>query len=120
MDFNCRESLLYLFKNAEEEGLNPTDFEYKKLKQYEQSLQKLTNQELVTYDFLLTENLNRYIYKVAFGSLNPKELYEDWDLKPNNGTAFPFLISPAAAKRAQVTSAILKHPNSFSKRAYTI
>ena len=93
MDFNCRESLLYLFKNAEEEGLNPTDFEYKKLKQYEQSLQKLTNQELVTYDFLLTENLNRYIYKVAFGSLNPKELYEDWDLKPNKVNSLQLLLN---------------------------
>ena len=38
MDFNCRESLIALFKNAAEEGLNPTDFESKKIHKLEQSV----------------------------------------------------------------------------------
>ncbi|WP_321539404.1 L,D-transpeptidase scaffold domain-containing protein [Flavobacterium piscinae] len=32
---------------------------------------------------MLTQNLKKYVEKVAKGSLNPKELYKDWDLKEN-------------------------------------
>lgn len=93
MAFNCRESLISLFKNAEEEGLNPTDFEIKKIDKLEQSAGNLSNKELINYDLLLTENLNQYIHKIAIGSLNPKELYDDWDLKPNKVNHLQLLLN---------------------------
>lgn len=93
MDFNCRESLLTLFKNAAEEGLNPADFESKNMDRLEQSAGSLSNKELINYDVLLTENLNRYIHKIAIGSLNPKELYADWDLKPNKVNPLQLLLN---------------------------
>ena len=93
MDFNCRESLISLFKNAAEEGLNPADFESKKMDRLEQSAGNLSNKELINYDVLLTENLDRYIHKIAFGTLNPKELYDDWDLKPSKVDPLQLLLN---------------------------
>jgi len=93
MDFNCRKSLISLFKNAEEEGLNPSDFESKKIDKLELSFATLSNKELINYDLLLTENLNQYIHKIAKGSLNPKELYEDWDLKPSKVNSLQLLLN---------------------------
>jgi len=93
MDFNCRESIISLFTKVEEEGLNPSDFDTKKILQIEKSIASLTNQELINYDFLLTNNLNRYILKTAIGSLNPKEIYEDWDLKSNKANPLRLLLN---------------------------
>lgn len=93
MDFNCRESLLTLFSKAAEEGLNPNDFDLKKLKKLEQSIRQLNNEELITYDFLLTENLNKYIHKTTIGSINPKDLYADWDLKSNKVNTQQLLLN---------------------------
>ena len=81
--FNCRESLLSVLKNVEEEGLNPKDFDLKKIGKLEKSIPNLSDKELIDYDVLLTKNLKKYVEKVAKGSLNPKELYKDWDLKEN-------------------------------------
>jgi murein L,D-transpeptidase YcbB/YkuD len=93
MDFNCRESIISLLNNVEEEGLNPSDFDTKKILQIEKSIASLTNQELINYDFLLTNNLKRYIHKIAIGSLNPKELYDDWDLKPTKVNPLQLLVN---------------------------
>lgn len=83
LDSNCRESLIQELLNVEFEGLNPNDFDLKKIKILEKNFDTLSDKELVDYDILLTENLNRYNQKVAKGSLNPKELYKDWDLNEN-------------------------------------
>lgn len=83
LDYNCRESLIQELQNAAWEGLNPKDFDLKKIGKLEKAIGTLSDKELVAYDILLTENLNRYNQKVAKGSLNPKELYKDWDLKDN-------------------------------------
>lgn len=83
MAFNCRESLLNVLNNVEDEGLNPKDFDLKKINKNEKSIAKLSEKELIDYDILLTKNLKKFISKTAKGSLNPKELYKDWDLKEN-------------------------------------
>lgn len=81
--FNCRESLLNLINNVEEEGLNPKDFEIKKINKLEKTILYLSDKELIDYDLLLTQNLKKFIVKTAKGSLNPKDLYKNWDLKEN-------------------------------------
>ncbi len=81
--FNCRESLLTILNSVEEEGLNSKDFDLKKIGKLEKSIQSLSDKELVEYDLILTQNLKKYVEKTAKGSLNPKELYKDWDLKEN-------------------------------------
>lgn len=83
LDYNCRESLLRELQNVEEEGLNLNDFDIKKINEFEKSISTLSDNELIAYDILLTENLNRYNLKVAKGTLDPKTLYKDWDLKAN-------------------------------------
>lgn len=93
MDFNCRKSIISLFTKVEEEGLNSSDFDTKKILKLEKSVAALTNKELINYDFLLTNNLNRYIHKTAIGSLNPKELYEDWDLKAKKISILQLLLN---------------------------
>ena len=39
---------------------------------------------MVNYDLLLTYNLQKYIWHISQGKLNPKALYGDWDLKSKN------------------------------------
>lgn len=79
--FNCRESLIDELKNVEDEGLNRADFDLKKIIKFENTIGALSDKALIEYDILLTENLSKYVKKVANGTLSPKELYKDWDLK---------------------------------------
>lgn len=78
-----RESLITILNSVEKEGLNSEDFDLKRIIKLEKSIATLSNIELIDYDVLLTKNLKKYIEKTAKGSLNPKELYKDWDLKEN-------------------------------------
>ena len=61
--FNCRESLLTVLKNVEEEGLNSKDFDLKKIGKLEKSIPTLSDKELIDFDFLLTQNLKKYVEK---------------------------------------------------------
>ena len=79
-----RENITALFKNLEQDGLFPKDFDLKKIQHSEENLANLSNSELVDYDILLTENLSRYIQKVSKGNLNPNKIYSNWELKKNN------------------------------------
>lgn len=79
-----RKNVVALFKNVHEDGLFPKDFDLKKIQHSEENLANLSNSELVDYDILLTENLNRYVQKVSKGSLNPNILYGNWELNENN------------------------------------
>ncbi|PKP24279.1 MAG: peptidoglycan-binding protein [Bacteroidetes bacterium HGW-Bacteroidetes-2] len=78
-----RDKLLTIFKTVEEEGLFKKDFDIEKILIAEDSIKNLSDRDLIAYDYLLTQNLIKYLHKVAHGSLNPKALYTDWDLKEN-------------------------------------
>jgi len=67
---------------ATQEGLNPEDYQVKKLTQIEKKFSLLSDKEMVSYDLLLTYNLQKYIKHISQGKLNPKTLYEDWELSP--------------------------------------
>jgi len=79
-----RKIVLTEFKNAEDEGLLPEDYRIKKLERFEKKFGILTDKEMVKYDLLLTYNLQKYIWHISQGKLNPKALYGDWDLKSKN------------------------------------
>ncbi len=79
-----RGELLNTLLNVEDEGLFKKHFDIDSIQKKESVLEKLSEKELISYDLLLTENLLRYIYKLSRGSVNPKEMYGDYDLKPDS------------------------------------
>ncbi len=76
-----REFIIAELSNASTEGLQPEDYECKKLISYENRYEKLEDSSLVNYDLLLTKNLQLYTSHISKGKLDPKKLYDDWDLK---------------------------------------
>jgi murein L,D-transpeptidase YcbB/YkuD len=67
--------------NAENEGLEAEDYNYKKLKSFEDKFEDLPDSTIIKYDLLLTESAQLYINHISKGKLNPKDLYKDWDLE---------------------------------------
>lgn len=67
--------------NAAKEGLNPEDYQLLKILANEKKVDSLSEKEITDYDLLLTASLEKYISDLSFGKLNPKKLYDDWDLK---------------------------------------
>jgi murein L,D-transpeptidase YcbB/YkuD len=65
---------------AENEGLQPKDYNYVKLKSLEEQFEKLPDSSIVNYDLLLTHSAQLYINHISKGKLNPKDLYRNWDL----------------------------------------
>jgi len=78
-----RDNLLNTFKNAEKEGVSTTYFDLTTIQNKEDSIKQLSDKALISYDYLLTQNLIKYIHKTAQGTLKPKEIYTDWELKEN-------------------------------------
>jgi len=81
---SIRKKIVLLLDDITSEGLFQKDFDLKEITTYEQNFDSLSDDTLVKYDILLTQNLNKYIQKVAKGTLDPKTLYADWELKENN------------------------------------
>lgn len=75
-----RKIILETIKNCESEGLNPSDYSISKLQELEKKLKELDESELVNYDLLLTYNFQKYLTHLHNGKLNPKKLYNNWDL----------------------------------------
>jgi len=72
------------FANAENEGLQPKDYNFKTLKTFEEKFDDLPDSLIVKYDLLLTSNAQLYLKHITSGKLNPNELYKDWDLAEKN------------------------------------
>lgn len=86
-----RNTLLKALESVEEDGLFKADFDVDTLQKLENQIGILSKKEHIRFDFLLTENLLRYLKKIGVGSVSPKTLYEDWDLPENTidfSTAF--------------------------------
>jgi murein L,D-transpeptidase YcbB/YkuD len=67
-------------KNSEVLGLNPNDYNIKKIEDFEGKISKLNDSDLSLYDVLLTYNFQKYLTHLHKGKLDPKKLYNDWDL----------------------------------------
>jgi murein L,D-transpeptidase YcbB/YkuD len=68
---------------SDEEGLNPEDYNVKALSNFEKKSATLDSLDLAKYDVLLTSSLQKYISHLTNGTLNPRKLYKNWDLKEN-------------------------------------
>lgn len=76
-----RDCLINEIEKAEEEGLQTSDYNYSKLKNWETQYHSLADSIIVRYDILLTQSAQKYISHLSKGKLNPRLLYKDWDLK---------------------------------------
>lgn len=65
---------------AENEGLESKDYNINAIKSFEEKYDDLPDSLLVKYDLILTSNIQLYLKHISFGKLNPKKLYNDWDL----------------------------------------
>jgi L,D-transpeptidase YcbB len=82
VDKENRVDLLTQINNAEKEGLNPIDYNFNKLFNLEIRKDSLTLEEQLSYDILLTQSFEKLARHYYYGKLNPKEVYENWDLLP--------------------------------------
>ena len=76
-----RDEFLNEIANAENEGLEPEDYNYNELHFLEEKRENLPDSSLSKYDILLTRSAQRYINHLSKGKLNPKLLYANWDLE---------------------------------------
>ena len=81
---SIRKKIYHLICTVGQEGLFERDFDLEKLKAFEKDIDGLSEDKLINYDILLTENLLTYIQRASKGILNPNRLYPDWDLKKNH------------------------------------
>lgn len=79
-DKKQREFIINEISNAENEGLQAKDYNYSKLKSFEEKFEELPDSLIVKYDLLLTSSTQQYINHISKGKLNPKKIYTDWDL----------------------------------------
>ena len=78
-----RKIILAELLKSDEEGLNPEDYKVKTLFNLEKKSASLDSVDLAKYDVLLTSSLQKYISHLTNGTLNPRKLYKNWDLKEN-------------------------------------
>ncbi|HLA55264.1 MAG TPA: L,D-transpeptidase family protein [Flavobacterium sp.] len=78
-----RKSVTEMLSKSAEDGLNPDDYGTEKLLKYESKINFLSQKQLVQYDILMTQALQKYLSHMANGKLNPKVIYANWDLPRN-------------------------------------
>lgn len=78
-----RKKITELLLASTQEGLFPDDYNVKKIEKLEAKVNSLSDQEMIAYDFLLTAAIQKYIWHLSNGKLNPKNIYRDWDLNKN-------------------------------------
>lgn len=76
-----RKTILQELENAENEGLEPEDYNYKTLRLIENSYDNIADSTIIHYDVLLTLGIQKYISHISKGKLKPSDVYRDWDLK---------------------------------------
>ncbi len=79
---SIRQTLIQSLITCEDDGLDPKEYEVKKLDKLNKKIVQLSDNELINFDILLTLKLQKYISQISNGRLNPRELYKNWDLNP--------------------------------------
>lgn len=75
-----RRDLINEIKFSYQEGLNPKDYNYDTIKSLENRRKKLSDNEVIKYDILLTESFEKLANNLHGGKTNPKRIYENWDI----------------------------------------
>ena len=75
-----RKYVLDQLENSDKFGLDPEDYKASQLKKFESKIGTLNDKDLATYDILLTYNFEKYLSHLYKGKLDPKKLYNNWDL----------------------------------------
>jgi murein L,D-transpeptidase YcbB/YkuD len=77
-----RNALFSAINKADKEGLIPEDYDVKKLKEifFTHSTENTNN---VLLDLFFTDTYLTYAYHLANGKINPRKLYNDWQLTKN-------------------------------------
>jgi L,D-transpeptidase YcbB len=94
-----RKAFLEAIKNSEKEGLFPDDYSIKKLLQFEEGFDRLTEKEIELYHKQLSSSFIRYTSHLSNGKLNPKEIYPDWEIKRNKFKGDSILNTALAKNR---------------------
>jgi murein L,D-transpeptidase YcbB/YkuD len=76
-----RTYVLSQLSKAEELGLDPEDYKSVQTKEIRKKIASLSDADLATYDILITYNFEKYLNHLYKGKLDPKKLYNDWDLE---------------------------------------
>lgn len=75
-----RKTLIDFIKNCDQDGLFPDDYHLKEIIFFEKNRTKINYSDFQTYDLLLSNGFKNIADHIHKGKLNPKELYDDWDL----------------------------------------
>lgn len=79
-DEKNRKTLIDYIKKSEEDGLFPEDYHSKEIDSFEKNRNKIHYSDFQTYDLLLSNGFKNLADHLHRGKLNPRELYNDWDL----------------------------------------
>ncbi|NUY81690.1 L,D-transpeptidase family protein [Flavobacterium sp. MAH-1] len=80
VDSTKRKKAETILAEAEKYGLDPKDYYLEKIRKYEKKYLDLSQDDHLTYDFLLTQSVRRFMIHVSCGKLNPYHIYPNWDL----------------------------------------
>lgn len=70
--------------NASAEGLDVAEYLGGDVPRLESKIASLSESELVQYDISMTLAVQKYLSHMSAGKLNPKKIYDDWDLTPES------------------------------------
>ncbi|MDT0641691.1 L,D-transpeptidase family protein [Zunongwangia sp. F363] len=76
-----RKELYKDIQNISEEGLNPADYHAGYLKNSLADLSNLDEQARGRLEIILTDSFYTLLHDLYYGKLNPKEIFEIWDVK---------------------------------------
>lgn len=102
-----REAYIGALRTLSAEGLQADDFWVHQIMETESRNTPLDTTEQMMYDVLLSQSFYTYIGQISNGKADPKELYTDWDLKPNPGYSAILLLD--ALSHNTITKTIEDH-----------
>ena len=79
-DEGNRKAFITAIKNAESDGLDTKDYDYRKLTRLEGN-KALTKKECMAYDILLTESFFKLANHLFKGKITASSIYPDWALQ---------------------------------------
>jgi murein L,D-transpeptidase YcbB/YkuD len=77
-----RKDLFACLEEVSDHGLNPNDYQFKNLSQFESKFEQLDSLQKENYYQLLNKSFKKLYFHLYNGKLNPSKIYPDWDLTP--------------------------------------